>query len=182
MAFTRLVHRIRPKDHLNVLRPLLPARYAPLQPNGNGIQSVYLTELTPDFAEALGGIIGAEVQPLMGGLSVGAPMQTTDDLDWWEHKIEHRIERDPAIPVTDREAIIRARRGQGLFKQRVMQIERRCRRRGRHAIATRGGLSHAQGVALGRHRGQTRHRRHPPSSSEDVPLNEAAKLAERLLR
>jgi predicted restriction endonuclease len=88
---------------------------------------VYLTELTPDFAEALGGIIGAEVQPLMGGLSVGAPMQTTDDLDWWEHKIEHRIERDPAIPVTDREAIIRARRGQGLFKQRVMQIERRCR-------------------------------------------------------
>ena len=127
MAFTRLVHRIRPKDHLNVLRPLLPARYAPLQPNGNGIQSVYLTELTPDFAEALGGIIGAEVQPLMGGLSVGAPMQTTDDLDWWEHKIEHRIERDPAIPVTDREAIIRARRGQGLFKQRVMQIERRCR-------------------------------------------------------
>jgi len=27
----------------------------------------------------------------------------------------------------DREAIIRARRGQGIFKQRVMPIERRCR-------------------------------------------------------
>jgi hypothetical protein len=31
------------------------------------------------------------------------------------------------IRETDREAIIRARRGQGLFKQRVMQIESRCR-------------------------------------------------------
>jgi hypothetical protein len=28
---------------------------------------------------------------------------------------------------TDREAIIRARRGQGIFKQHVMLIERRCR-------------------------------------------------------
>jgi hypothetical protein len=106
---------------------LLPARYAPLQPTGNGIQSVYLTELTTDFAEALGGLIGAEVQPFTRGVTVGAPMQANDDLDWWEHKIEHRIERDTAIPVTDREAIIRARRGQGLFKQRVMQIERGCR-------------------------------------------------------
>lgn len=32
-----------------------------------------------------------------------------------------------SIGDTDREAIIRARRGQGLFKQRVMNIERRCR-------------------------------------------------------
>jgi putative restriction endonuclease len=34
---------------------------------------------------------------------------------------------DTSIGDTDREAIIRARRGQGLFKQRVMEIERRCR-------------------------------------------------------
>src|SRR5215468_6472010 len=37
------------------------------------------------------------------------------------------IERDASIPATDREAIIRARRGQGLFKQRVMEIEHGCR-------------------------------------------------------
>jgi hypothetical protein len=41
-AFKRLVHRVRPKDHMRVLRPLLPDKYAPLQANGNGIQSVYL--------------------------------------------------------------------------------------------------------------------------------------------
>jgi hypothetical protein len=31
------------------------------------------------------------------------------------------------MPPTERETIIRARRGQGLFKDRVMQIEKRCR-------------------------------------------------------
>jgi hypothetical protein len=122
--FTRLVHRVRPKDHMRMLLPVLPSRYAPLQPNGNGIQSVYLTELPPPFAEVLAGLIGAEAQSLIGSISVGAPMQTNDDLDWWEHRIENQVESDTAISPTDREAIIRARRGQGIFKQRVMEIER----------------------------------------------------------
>ena len=54
-------------------------------------------------------------------------MQTSDDLDYWEHKIESGIETDVPISATDREAIIRARRGQGSFKQRVMEIEQGCR-------------------------------------------------------
>jgi hypothetical protein len=36
--FTELAQRILPKDHIQILRPLLP--YSPLQPNGNGLQSV----------------------------------------------------------------------------------------------------------------------------------------------
>ena len=32
--FTELASRVRPKDHIDVLRPLLPERYSPLQPNG----------------------------------------------------------------------------------------------------------------------------------------------------
>jgi hypothetical protein len=112
---------------MRVLLPVLPPRYAPLQPNGNGIQSVYLTELPPLFAEVLAGLIGTEAQSLIGGMVVGAPMQTNDDLDYWEHRLEAAVETDTSLPPTDREAIIRARRGQGLFKQRVMEIENRCR-------------------------------------------------------
>jgi hypothetical protein len=41
--------------------------------------------------------------------------------------LEERVATDSSIRDTDREAIIRTRRGQGLFKQRVMLIERRCR-------------------------------------------------------
>jgi hypothetical protein len=42
VAFTQLLHQIRPKDHIDLLRPLLPAKYSPLQANGNGLQSIYL--------------------------------------------------------------------------------------------------------------------------------------------
>lgn len=54
-------------------------------------------------------------------------MQVGDDLDYWEHRLELEVERDGSIPDTDRQALIRARRGQGLFKQRVMAIETCCR-------------------------------------------------------
>ena len=33
----------RPADHLVVLRPVLAAKYAPLQTNGSGLQGIYLT-------------------------------------------------------------------------------------------------------------------------------------------
>jgi hypothetical protein len=45
----------------------------------------------------------------------------------WEHHIESEIESNRQLPETDREALIVARRGQGLFKQRVMQVENGCR-------------------------------------------------------
>src|SRR6185369_15444067 len=99
--------------------PLLPSRFSPLQASGAGYQR-YLTGLAPELAGALAGLIGAEAQALVGGVAVGAPMQTNDDLDWWEHKIEAEIETDTSLPPTERETIIRARRGQGLFKDRVL--------------------------------------------------------------
>ena len=127
VKFNALARKMRPKDHIDVLRPLAPARYGPLQANGDGKQGIYLTELTTAFAETLAGMIGAEAQSLIGGVEVGAPMQTNDDLDFWEHRLEAAVETDTSLPPTERETIIRARRGQGLFKERVMQMEARCR-------------------------------------------------------
>ena len=127
VKFTPFVHRVHPKEHIGLLRSLLTARYGPLQPNGNGKQGVYLTEVSETAAEVLAGLIGAEAQPFLAGVPVGTPMQTSDDLDYWEHKIESAVDADTSMTDTDREAIIRARRGQGLFKDRVMQIENRCR-------------------------------------------------------
>jgi len=83
------------------------------------------------FAEVLIGLIGKEAV-LMNDRAARSAMQTpmqaeTADLEMWEHHIESKIESDPQLPDTEREALIVARRGQGLFKQRVMQVENRCR-------------------------------------------------------
>ena len=56
--FCGLNNEIRPKDHIAILRPILPSRYSPLQENGDGLQSVYLAEIPKAFAEALIGLIG----------------------------------------------------------------------------------------------------------------------------
>lgn len=126
VLFTPLANRIRPKDHMEVLRDLLPEKYSPLQPNGNGLQSVYLTELPSSFAEVLLGIIGAEVASILQSALKVKPVPS-DGLDIWERKLEQQVISDAAVPETERSALVRARIGQGLFKDRVSKIETRCR-------------------------------------------------------
>jgi putative restriction endonuclease len=132
VSFAPLLNKIRPKDHIDVLRPLLPSRYAPLQSNGNGNQGIYLTEVSLDFAAVLSSLIGEEARPLIEGSAAvdaveNGRLVTGDDLDVWERRLEEQVESDSSVNETDREAIVRARRGQGLFKQRVMKIETCCR-------------------------------------------------------
>ena len=124
--FTELANKIRPKDHIELLRPLLPDRYSPLQANGNGIQSVYLTEIPTALAEVLIGLIGKEIERLALAAGRVKPV-TAEDLDFWELKLEQELANDSTIQETERLAIIRARNGQGLFKERVSTIESRCR-------------------------------------------------------
>ena len=53
-----LDNQIRPKDHIEILRPFLPSKYSPLQTTGDGLQSVYLAEVPPELADALIALIG----------------------------------------------------------------------------------------------------------------------------
>ena len=46
-AFTELRNRVRPKEFVQQLVGHLPAKYAPIRPNGDGLQSVYLPRSVP---------------------------------------------------------------------------------------------------------------------------------------
>lgn len=130
VRFQRLQNQVRPKDHLGLLRPLLPDRYSPLQTNGNGIQSVYLTELSSELFGAIALLIGVEanhVRDLASNQPLRDRQVVSADMEMWEHHLEDEIESDTSLPSTEREALIMARRGQGLFRQRVAQIEQICR-------------------------------------------------------
>lgn len=80
LYFTELANKVRPKDHIDILRPLLPERYSTLQRNGKGLQSVYLTEVPTPLAEVLIGLIGQEVAPIALSASAVMPF-SADDLD-----------------------------------------------------------------------------------------------------
>jgi putative restriction endonuclease len=129
--FIEMQNKVRPKDHMGVLRPVLPGRYSPLQTTGNGNQGVYLTEVAPELAGALIGLIGRQASELAQVTReqpelIRLPAETAD-IEMWEHHIEKTIEDREDLPETERESLIVARRGQGLFKDRVMRIERFCR-------------------------------------------------------
>lgn len=129
VRFTELRLPIRPSDHMRVLAPLLPIKYAPLLKDGRGLQSIYLTQLSEPFAGALVDLLGAEAHALVRGFLAAEelPIQPAIGLvEWEEHEMEE-LRADVALPETTRQAVVLARRGQGLFKQRVMKIERACR-------------------------------------------------------
>jgi putative restriction endonuclease len=126
VQFTELENKVRPKDHIGILRPLLPEKYSPLQRNGNGLQSVYLTELPRSLAQALIGLIGREVSAVAVAARDVKPIPA-DDLEMWERTLERQVTNDSSIRETERQALIRARNGQGLFRDRVSKIETKCR-------------------------------------------------------
>jgi putative restriction endonuclease len=129
VRFTELRLSMRPSDHMNVLAPLLPKKYAPLQPSGTGLQGIYLTRLSDTLAGALVDLLGAEAHALVKGYRVAEelPLQPAIGLLQWEQHEIDQVRADIKVPETTRTAIVLARRGQGLFKRNVMKIERRCR-------------------------------------------------------
>ena len=129
VRFVELRLPIRPAEHMGVLAPLLPDRYAPLQQGGGGLQGVYLTLLPETLAAALIDLIGAEARSLIAGHRAAeeALIQPAIGLIEWEEHEMNRVREDARVPETERQAIVLARRGQGLFKERVMQIEGKCR-------------------------------------------------------
>ena len=129
MRFSELRLPIKPSAHMEVLKPLLPDRYAPLRANGAGLQNVYLTRVPDRLAAALVDLLGAEARDLVLGYRVAeeAPIASAIGLvEWEEHELSE-VRGDTSLPETDRHAIVLARRGQGLFKKRVMKIEHACR-------------------------------------------------------
>src|ERR1700688_4186446 len=131
-AFRELANRVRPKDHMPELRALLPVKYSPLRPTGDGLQSVYLTKISSALAAALCRLIGHEANQVAEvGSTVGQPdrhnVTPEPTLEEWERRIESSIEVDGHLDETDRRALILARRGQGLFRANVLGIERACR-------------------------------------------------------
>lgn len=133
--FHQLLNQIRPANHIDLLRRALPDQYSPLQQTGRGNQGVYLTLLSHDLANLLANLIGTEAHHLISaagsgevvGLGSGGLRDVAVGQVEWEEHLSAEIRSDEAVPETEREAIIVARRGQGRFKEEVLKNERCCR-------------------------------------------------------
>ena len=123
--YFRLPAPFRPREHMQALAPLLPQKYSPLRANGDGLQGVYLAEVSEDLASALAFAGNVELEAIRVGL---APTPSTDeptavdDLD-----LEPGQDPKAIRGEVERLQLSLARRGQGVFKYNVRLIESGCR-------------------------------------------------------
>lgn len=119
VRWTSLKTPFIPKSHLADIAPLLPSKHAPIQANGNGNQAIYLAGISD--------LLGNKILSLINQSNIGV----LDDLDDIDLVIEEKALDDEVrtgeISTTEKQQIIRARVGQGLFRENVEKLESRCR-------------------------------------------------------
>jgi predicted restriction endonuclease len=121
-----LSSNIRPKNIINELKAYLPEKYSPLTIDGNGLQSVYLAEVPQKMADVLISHMSDEERTFLA--SADKVLLDNDDVkDMAEEEVTKKIIASKMIDNTEKDALIKARRGQGIFKMNLMQYENRCR-------------------------------------------------------
>ena len=116
--FMELQNFVRPKDFIAELIPHFPEKYSPIRADGGGNQ-VYLAEIPEEFANILAEKIGVEALPFFA-------MPQPDD-EGKDDAVQAAIEGRTDIGSTQKQQLIQARRGQGLFKANVARNEKCCR-------------------------------------------------------
>ena len=120
VEFSELRNPIKPKEYMDDIRPLLGDKYAPLQSNGNGLQGIYLTEISSKFGELLVLLSRADLAKIQHEL---APIMEDDS----EYEINLEIEAKKIEGDLEKIQMTKSRRGQGIFKANVRLIENHCR-------------------------------------------------------
>ena len=119
VEFTAIDAPIKPADHMEILAPLLPPKHSPIRPNGVGNQS-YLFPVPDDMAYALLTLMRNPYVPdVVDLLPRLDPLSLTPG--------DQEILSESHVSETEKQALVLARRGQGLFRNRVRVFEPRCR-------------------------------------------------------
>jgi hypothetical protein len=120
VEFSELAIPIKPKDFMDDIRPLLAEKYAPLQDNGNGLQGIYLTEISSKFGELLVLLSRTDLPTIQHEL---APLLADES----EYEINMEIEARKLEGDLEKIQLTKSRRGQGIFKANVRLVENQCR-------------------------------------------------------
>ena len=120
VEFAEIENPIKPKDFMAQIKPLLANKYAPLQANGNGLQGIYLTEISSQFGDLLTQLSNANIPLIQQEL---APLPDGES----EYEINLEIGARKLEGDLEKIQLTKSRRGQGIFKANVRLVENHCR-------------------------------------------------------
>ena len=113
-----------PQNFFDLLRPLLPERYSPISNStGRGNQGIYLAELGELLGRLLLKLIEEHSDPAIQVHLLVLQEENSSAFSL----IDDMQQLKEVTNSTERDALTKARLGQGLFRQRVAQLEPACR-------------------------------------------------------
>lgn len=124
VAFSLLETPLRPKAHMDRLAPLLPETHSPIKASGDGNQSAYLAAIPAAMAAELRLLLAGQVEQAE---AKHRPLARIDEDQDPEAQVDREVFARNDIGPTVKQTLVDARRGQGLFRERVIQLEGKCR-------------------------------------------------------
>ena len=116
VEYTYVTNPVKPKAFAELIGPLLPQKYSPLTRNFDGTQA-YLFSISEKLGELLLTLTAALIPDL--------PIIELDQLSFDPE--EQEIINERTLLQTEKATLVMARRGQGIFRNRVHLIEQKCR-------------------------------------------------------
>jgi putative restriction endonuclease len=121
VRFAELGRPWHPKDHAAELARLLPEKNSPLRATGDANPAIYLAAIPQKLAATLRRLVGAEVDTLVEEITQRAGSHFPDDVA--EEALLQRTDISPAARID----LVKARRGQGVYRANLEGIETACR-------------------------------------------------------
>jgi hypothetical protein len=121
VRFAELSQPWHPKEHVAQWSRLLPEKHAPLRSSGDANPAIYLASVPQKLAQTLRRLIGMEVDELVEEITQRAGSNFPDDVA--EEALLQRTNLTPAAKIE----LLKARRGQGVFRANVEGVETACR-------------------------------------------------------
>jgi hypothetical protein len=118
--FIEIANPIKPSEMMDVIDPLLPEKYSPLQSGSGRGNQIYLTEIPPRLGDLLFQLSREDV------LQITDELAPTNDEDL-DESIQYEILAKGIQGDLEKVQLTKARRGQGIFRTNVRLIEHRCR-------------------------------------------------------
>jgi len=107
---------LKPKDFLEQIVPLLPAKHAPIRATGDGNQGCYLASISEDLGELLLSLV-SQVDPDAREFLHEIEVEASE-------AVEAELLRSADIPETEKKQLVRSRVGQGIFRMRMAKQEK----------------------------------------------------------
>lgn len=122
VQFDEIRHPLRTQDHAAVLAPFLPAKYSPIRADGKGNQGIYLAALSTELAILLKELLEGQVEVAETNIDWSTDGEEAANAE------ERRTKERTDIGPTEKQQLVKARRGQGLFRDRLALVEQKgCR-------------------------------------------------------